>query len=374
MSYVLDGPKWGAVAHGTPSGQITWSFALVSWGGYQFDATIREPDYQQAIRDALTLWTSVAQLTFVEVPDSAITKLRFGWDHIDGINGTVGEASWSANSLDGTNYTISSAEVRFDTAETWSVRSNTATNFFSVAVHEIGHALGLGHIDDPKQIMNPMLTDLQTLGPGDIAGIQTLYGARGFSATAGNDVFTLTAGSDVVDGLGGRDIAIMNGGRASFAVSKSGDTISVTGMGSDRLVNIERLVFSDGTLAFDLDGVAGQAYRIYQAAFDRTPDTAGLAYWINAMDEGLSLADVAGDFVASAEFTAIFGSGPSSNAFVTGLYRNVLGRDGEAAGVAYWTNELEKGASRASVLYSFSESSENVVCVAPAIADGIWFV
>src|SRR5690606_28826534 len=157
---------------------------------------------------------------------------------------------------------------------------------------------------DENQIMNPMVTDLSTLGPGDIAGITELYGSAysGPVATNGNDVFRLTAGNDVIDGLDGLDTAIMNGHSSGFNVSRNGDTLTVTGAGTDILTDIERLVFNDGTLAFDLDGNAGQAFRIYQAAFDRAPDAGGLSYWIDAMDNGSSLADVAAGFTGSAEF------------------------------------------------------------------------
>ena len=54
--------------------------------------------------------------------------------------------------------------------------------------------------------------------------------------------------------------------------------------GEDTLVSVERLVFSDVTVALDLDGVGGQAYRIYKAAFDREPDSGGLGYWIAQME------------------------------------------------------------------------------------------
>ena len=42
--------------------------------------------------------------------------------------------------------------------------------------------------------------------------------------------------------------------------------------------------------------------RLYEAALDRLPDQGGLNFWIDALQDGLSLSVLAGAFVASAEF------------------------------------------------------------------------
>ena len=44
----------------------------------------------------------------------------------------------------------------------------------AVFMHELGHVLGLGHSGSAADIMYDYVEDQQTLGPGDIAGIQTL--------------------------------------------------------------------------------------------------------------------------------------------------------------------------------------------------------
>ncbi len=143
--------------------------------------------------------------------------------------------------------------------------------------------------------------------------------------------------------------------------------------GHDKLFSIERLNFSDGTLAFDTDGAAGQGYRIYQAAFDRKPDASGLGYWVRTLDNGANLVDVGADFVNSSEFRKMYGPNLSNSEFVQELYYNVLGRTGEQSGVNYWADQLSYGYTRGWVLASFSESAENVAGVAPAISDGIWY-
>lgn len=98
--------------------------------------------------------------------------------------------------------------------------------------------------------------------------------------------------------------------------------------------------------------------RLYQAYFLRTPDKAGLEYWIDQRLGGRSMASISGYFARSSELIGRYGH-LSDRALVAQVYENVLGRPGEAAGVAYWTNEITRGRrSRGAVLLGFSESPE----------------
>jgi hypothetical protein len=194
---------------------------------------------------------------------------------------------------------------------------------------------------------------------------------------AGNDHFTDTSATEVFNGEDGLDTVHFNGAMSEYLIAPGTlQSRTVTSPAGDQnlLLSIERLAFADGTLAFDTNGNAGQAYRIYQAAFDRTPDSGGVGYWINRIDNGESLTSVANQFIGSAEFKSLYSSNPSVHEFVSQLYLNVLGRQGEAGGQAYWESQLTSGAkSAAEVLADFSESPENVANVAPAIVDGFWY-
>jgi hypothetical protein len=175
----------------------------------------------------------------------------------------------------------------------------------------------------------------------------------------------------VFDGAGGFDTAVFTDARSAYAVQAAGPGFKLAGGGGSALLtNIERVQFSDGGLAFDLDGVAGQAYRVYQAAFNRAPDQGGLGYWIAAMDKGMSLVDVAAQFAASAEFTGRYGKLDGA-AFLTTVYQNVLHREPDAAGLDFWVGYMNGGGSRAGLLAQFSESHENQVQVIGAIGLGI---
>jgi Ca2+-binding RTX toxin-like protein len=182
-------------------------------------------------------------------------------------------------------------------------------------------------------------------------------------------------GDDYINGGAGMDVAFYNGRRADFAISSYGDSFFVTDRsgteGEDLLVNIERLEFADVNVALDINGVGGQAYRLYQAAFDRTPDKIGLGYWIAQLDSGATLASVANAFIASTEFRASYGARPGNLAIVTELYENVLNRVPDQAGVNYWVNMLDKRmASLADVLVAFSESQENYTQLVGVMANG----
>ncbi len=202
-------------------------------------------------------------------------------------------------------------------------------------------------------------------------------GAYQLSATAitsSNDQLEGRANGSRINGGAGTDtVYYLSAGLNQYQLARDGATFLVSRAGSapDALVNIERLQFSGLThLAIDIDGVGGAAYRLYRAAFDRTPDKAGVGYWIAAMDNGLSLDAAAQGFVSSAEFATVYGTAPSNTDFVSRLYQNVLDRPGEAAGIAYWVGVLGRGVSRAEVLADFSESNENVAAVAALIGNG----
>jgi hypothetical protein len=189
----------------------------------------------------------------------------------------------------------------------------------------------------------------------------------------GNDHISMAGGGSIVDGGTGVDTAIYSGKQGDYTVIAFGDTISVlaTGLKADSLLGVERIKFSDATVAYDVNGDAGQTYRLYQAAYDRTPDQAGVSYWINAMDHGTSLQTVAQSFVSSGEFKALYGASPTNAQAVNAFYTNVLGRAADSAGLDYWVGKMNAGMSLADVLVGFSESAENQAQTQAVILQGI---
>jgi Ca2+-binding RTX toxin-like protein len=192
---------------------------------------------------------------------------------------------------------------------------------------------------------------------------------------AGNDTFDGGAGNDTLDGAAGANTALYHGAAANYTVTKTATGFTVadkTGAeGTDLLKNVQRLQFADKAIAFDVDGHGGQAFRLFQAAFDRAPDKGGEGYWMGALDHGVTLLDVANGFVQSAEFKHLYGDNPTHADIVDKFYANVLHRAPDQAGADYWTKLLDQHVlTTADVLMSFSESPENQAALVGVTQNG----
>ncbi len=195
----------------------------------------------------------------------------------------------------------------------------------------------------------------------------------------GNDLIKGLGGNDVIDGGAGIDTAVFAHNKVDYTVSKLTGSYSVLDKqgteGTDSLLSIERLQFADVSVALDIDGIAGQCYRLYQAAFDRLPDLAGLGYWMGEMDKGVSLTAVANNFLISAEFVKLYGASATDTAFLTSVYENVLHRAPDQAGLDYWLKELTAHTqTHSTVLISFSADTEYQAQIVGKISNGIDFI
>ncbi len=399
------------------------------------------------VRAALDAWASISGIRFFETTrhQGDLTFGFFDFARMSPASDAAGYAyfpqavavqsggtvrPYSGESLDG-------GDVYFDAGYRQSPQF--AGDFMHLALHEIGHALGLKHPFEASDANPDVLTKASDngtntvmsydqavrssrLGPFDVAAIQSIYGgpaadgthvaswgwdqanerltqngtaaAEILRGTGADDVIRSMGGADAISTLQGRDYIILAGqaaevnggsgidtvntGLASFnraALSGSDDLrhLTLAGGGGQTFINVERLVFGAETIAFDVGGPAGQIYRIYQAAFDRTPDKAGLSFNLaNYENKGFTLKDMANFFIVSPEFTKLYGANATDTAFVTAMYANVLDRAPDASGLSYYLERLGSGVwDRAHVLAGFSESPENISLVGTSIANGI---
>ncbi|WP_284180329.1 DUF4214 domain-containing protein [Rhabdaerophilum sp. SD176] len=125
---------------------------------------------------------------------------------------------------------------------------------------------------------------------------------------------------------------------------------------------------------------AAAIIRVYQAAFGRVPDQAGLDQQTDSFVRGgFTINKIAEGFVVSQEFANRYNGGTLvvdnaaavTDALLQSLYQNVLGRAGSAAEIAAWQTALVtpgSGYTKASdVIFGFSQSAEFVNKAASAV-------
>jgi hypothetical protein len=219
--------------------------------------------------------------------------------------------------------------------------------------------------------------DKGTVYTATLEAQKMLPGSVAITATASNDTIRQNAANNTIEGGGGRDTLVYGKAASNYTIAAATGGFTVTDKtaadGVDTLAHVERIAFSDKALALDIDGAAGQAYRIYRAAFDRAPDSAGLGFWISALDKGYSINAMASGFIDSKEFRDLYGTNPSNEAVLTALYKNVLHRTPDAAGYEFWMGAMAKGYTVQELLVYFSEGSENQAQVVGQIQNGIEF-
>ncbi|KAL8035717.1 hypothetical protein ABFX02_12G114900 [Erythranthe guttata] len=208
-SFFPDRPRW-------PPGttQLTYAF-------------LPENQLSDAVKGvfsrAFERWSEVTAFTFVETAsfyDADLKIAFFGGDHgdgepFDGVMGTLAHA-----------FAPPAGRFHLDGDENWVIdgdflgaaASVAAVDLESVAVHEIGHLLGLGHSSVEEAIMYPTIsssTRKVELANDDIMGIQELYGSNQNYNGSGQTLTPIgerdTSGAPRLDNLWGSGIVLVLG-------------------------------------------------------------------------------------------------------------------------------------------------------------------
>lgn len=205
--FVTRGRKWGLSSPftggsnipgpGIPGGLVTYSYIAngvghaanpVDNGGANIDVRTGlgvNACVQNEIATAFAAWSAIANIQFAEVVDNnvpsdaggAVGDIRIGAHPFDGPSNTLAHAYFPPpifNTIAG--------DMHFDTSEIWACTPGSGViDIGIVALHEIGHSIGLNHEPIPPTgnpaVMNPTYDSTLTgLLLDDINGVTSIYG------------------------------------------------------------------------------------------------------------------------------------------------------------------------------------------------------
>lgn len=309
----FSGSKWVTTGQTYPT--VTWSFATLNLGftgtlgGYHsFDSPIAA-QYQGLIRQAFSTWEAASMIDLVEVADSKDVDIRIGNAYIDGAaqmgqSSTLGIAqSWNSGG------SLIASQVWFDS----DAYQNT-TVFFQVALHEIGHALGLAHADRPEDTMYYLSSpqnETGKLSADDIAGIQTLYGVRSNAtvpATPGKAEAAFASAASSLFFLKALPTVTEQANRSGFAETQYNYYATVLKVAAPAIGPYEAFgqAFSSETAfaSYKAGTTASFVAKAYQDVFHRAPTSAQQSHFEGQVGYFRSLYTGAGIDASSAEIKA----------------------------------------------------------------------
>jgi serralysin len=269
--------------------------------------------------------------------------------HLYGVNTTT-----SPTVADNT-YTFDLAAIR--TSTIWDVRGTDTIEITNTSNRDLTNL-------SPATIINLSLRDSAITS--DSVGFLRISIAEGVVienviATNGHDRITGNylpntingkGGSDIIEGGGGIDTVVYSAAKSAYGIVGNRVTANQTldvkqflvrkpDGWQDALTGIERLQFSDGNVALDITGAAGQTARLIGAVFgpawvsNKEYMGAGLAY----LDRGGAYKDL-----MKLALDVKLGSGASNAAVVNLLYANLAGYAPGAADMNHLRGLLDSGA------------------------------
>ena len=344
------------------SGSGSSTFQSIGTGDYTFagQGTNNTLDYSadtNGVTINLATDTVTKDLDFIIIgePSKGITEREvFYQDNFSGIQTFVGSGSGSS-----TFQSIGTGDYTFTGQGT--------NNTLDYSADTNGVTINLASDTVTKDLDFIIIADPLKGIPG-----RTIYYQDNFSG-----IQTFTGGLDAVDTI------VFSGASSQYTiVNNANGGVTVTdGVsnqdGVDALINLQFLQFTDKTV-FVEDSDNANIARLYSAAFNSTPDPAGLSFWEGIYANNISAAvkssgyyialaqtndgsgvTIADGFIQSGEFQHLYGT-LTDGQFITQMYENVLGRAPDTAGYNFWLSQMQAGTTQAMVLVGFAESPENV--------------
>jgi uncharacterized protein (UPF0548 family) len=168
-----------------------------------------------------------------------------------------------------------------------------------------------------------------------------------------------SSGSDKVTGTSFVDVMKQTSTISSNQLTKLSDGSwqvqnKITPSNTDNLVNVERVEFSDMSVALDVSGPAGQVAKILGSVFGQSyvSNTVFAGIGFAYLDGGMTYLDLCGLAAGAAGLT-------TPDLLVTTLLRNTTGTEPTALSKSSYLQSISSGASYASVVQQIADSSAN---------------
>ncbi len=306
------------------------------------------------IARAMAQWANVVKVTWAPgVSPTANQTVNILWGTyahgdaypFDGPGGVLAHTFYPANP----NLEPVAGDMHLDDSESWHIGTNT--DLFSVTLHELGHSLGLGHSDDPNDVMYPYYKQVTGLAAGDIAAIQTMYAAQGSaptpaptptSPTAGPLTLAINATATTTTAATVTLSGTASGGVAAISISWSSASAMGAATGSSSAWTISNLALATGVNTITVTATDGSS-RVSQVvtvtrqtAAPTTPPTG-----TDTTPPTLTIASPGGTAVSTTSTSIMFSGSASDNVGVTSIgWSTNMGQSGTASGTTNWSTSI----------------------------------
>ena len=205
---------------------------------------------------------------------------------------------------------------------------------------EPGKMWDIGLTRDGKQATNNIATSFETV-------LEAIIGTSHDDVLIGNsqnNQFTPGKGNDWIDGSDGLDTVYLSGKKNDFVLNQTDSVLelwsSSASTGLKTISHVERLIFQDLAIAWDLDGNAGQVAKILGVVFGReaVKNTQYAGIGLSLMDQGFSYLQL-----MNLAIEAKLGIGASHAQLINLLYQNLLQIPADSGAIAYWSGQLTQG-------------------------------